>query len=170
MACLHSVAALHLPDCYLASGFLRNAIWDALHGKKSRTPLNDVDVVYFDATDFTTAAEAQIKTELHKRLPEAPWEVRNQARMHGRNGHEPYRDTAHAIAHWVETPTCVGIRLQAEGQFQIVAPFGLAENWLCRVTPNPQVSHPPVVYNMRIRQKRWQQLWPKLQIVWAEEL
>ena len=92
MACLHSVAALHLPDCYLAAGFLRNAIWDALHGKKSRTPLNDV------------------------------------------------------------------------------APFGLAENWVCRVTPNPQVSHPPVVYNMRIRQKRWQQLWPKLQIVWAEEL
>jgi hypothetical protein len=170
MACLQVVASLRLPDWYIAAGFLRNAIWDVQHGRKIPAPLNDVDVVYFDAMDCTTATEEQIKSELHRLLPEAPWEVRNQARMYLRNGHALYCDTAHAIAHWVETPTCIGIRLQSEGQFQIVAPFGLEENWSCRVTPNPQISPPPVLYNTRIRQKRWQEIWPKLQITWAEEI
>ncbi|WP_370646549.1 nucleotidyltransferase family protein, partial [Photobacterium sp. OFAV2-7] len=51
MACLEAARTLKLPDWYLGAGFLRNAIWDHLHGKTSMTPLNDVDVVYFDAED-----------------------------------------------------------------------------------------------------------------------
>jgi uncharacterized protein len=51
MECLEAVESLGLPDWYIAAGFLRNAIWDALHDKSERTPLNDVDVVYYDGGD-----------------------------------------------------------------------------------------------------------------------
>lgn len=168
MACLQAVAALHLPDWYIAAGFLRNAIWDKQHHKSERTPLNDVDVVYFDAIDRAPTAEVQIQHALQQQFAEVHWEVRNQVRMHERNSHAPYRDSAHAIAHWVETPTCVGMRLESGGRFTVVAPYGLEENWALRVTPNPCVTPPAAVYNKRIREKRWREHWPKLEIVWAE--
>lgn len=47
MPLLKTVAALALPDCYIAAGFVRNMVWDYLHDYDA-TPLNDVDVVFFD--------------------------------------------------------------------------------------------------------------------------
>jgi hypothetical protein len=48
---LKSVASLSLPQCYIAAGFIRNLVWDSLHGKQAPTPLNDVDVIYYDASE-----------------------------------------------------------------------------------------------------------------------
>jgi len=159
MACLEAAAALCLPDWYLAAGFLRNAIWEEQHQKI--TPLYDVDVVYFDAVHLEPAAEQDAEKSLHILLPGIPWEVRNQAHMHLRNQHAPYRGAAHALAHGVETPTCVGIRLETPGQLTLVAPLGFEENWSLRVTPNPAVHYPARVYNERVRQKKWLELWPQ---------
>ena len=140
MECLEAVASLGLPDWYIAAGFLRNAIWDALHARSVRTPLNDVDVIYYDPVDVGTSTEGQIESMLRARCPTATWEARNQARMHVRHGHAPYRDSAHAIAHWVETPTCVGVRIGGDRRLEIVAPYGIEENWSLRVAP--QSMHP----------------------------
>ncbi|HEY3304148.1 MAG TPA: nucleotidyltransferase family protein [Candidatus Binatia bacterium] len=167
--CLRTVEGMRLPDWYLAAGFLRNAIWDFLHEKPSRTPLNDVDVVYYDPSDPPGAAEPQIEADLRARFPEVNWEVRNQARMHTKSGHDPYRDSAHAVAHWPETPTCVAIRIEPDGHLKIAAPYGLEVNWSLRVTPNPLVPYPAALYNERIRSKRWLEHWPKLRVEWARE-
>lgn len=169
MECLRAAASLDLPDWYLAAGFLRNAIWDVLHGRRSMTPLNDVDLVYFDPTDLRPATEAELEAALAATLPDAGWEVRNQARMHVRNGHPPYRDSQHAIAHWPEIPTCVGIRSQSGGGFVVAAPFGLEENWSLRVRPNRVEPFSPAVFNERVRRKRWLETWRRLQVEWAEE-
>jgi uncharacterized protein len=95
MRVLRSVEELALPDCWIGAGFIRNAIWDALHG---RTPhcalLNDVDVVFFDRANASTAFDAVIEDRLAARSPNLPWSVKNQARMHLRNGEEPYLNTA----------------------------------------------------------------------------
>ncbi|MGH7768725.1 MAG: nucleotidyltransferase family protein, partial [Candidatus Binatia bacterium] len=168
MRCLRTVEAMRLPDCYLAAGFLRNAIWDFLHEKPSRTPLNDVDVVYFDPGDATGASESGIETLLRANMPEVNWEVRNQARMHLKSGHERYRDSAHAVRHWPEIPTCVAIRIEAD-DLKIVAPYGLEVNWSLRVTPNPLVPYPAALYNDRIRSKHWLEHWPKLEVEWVRE-
>ncbi|CAH7108283.1 hypothetical protein VCHA54P496_10681 [Vibrio chagasii] len=45
---LECVAQLDLPQCYVAAGFVRNLVWDHLHGFDNPTPLNDIDVIYFD--------------------------------------------------------------------------------------------------------------------------
>ena len=59
----------------IAAGFLRNAIWDTLHAKPARTPLNDVDVIYSDLGDHGAAAEAQIESVLRARCPTVTWEA-----------------------------------------------------------------------------------------------
>lgn len=43
---LQAVASLGLPDCYVAAGFVRNAVWDYLHNYTG-TALSDIDVVYY---------------------------------------------------------------------------------------------------------------------------
>jgi len=137
--------------------------------KASVVLLNDVDVVYYDREDSGAVDEAQIEAALTARRPEVTWEARNQARMHLRNGHAPYRDSAHAIEHWIETPTCVGVRIGRGRELEIVAPYGLAENWSLRVTPNPRIRYPAALFNRRVREKRWLEHWPRLQVRWPSE-
>ena len=91
--------------------------------------------------------------------------MRNQARMHLKHGDPPYAGSADAIAHWVERPTCVGVRLHGGG-LAFTAPFGLEHNWSLRVEPNPVRRPAAEAYNGRIGDKRWTALWPKLKITW----
>jgi Nucleotidyltransferase len=46
-AVLAQVRALGLPDCWVAAGFVRDAVWDHLHGYAPQL-LGDVDVIWFD--------------------------------------------------------------------------------------------------------------------------
>jgi len=82
---LRTVAALGLPDCWIAAGFLRNPIWDHLHGYAEATPLNDIDVVYFDPEDRSKERDDSLEAELRRLSPGPPWSARNQARMHDYN-------------------------------------------------------------------------------------
>ncbi|MPZ13616.1 MAG: hypothetical protein GEU73_04200 [Chloroflexi bacterium] len=169
MRCLEAVESLRLPGWYIAGGFLRNAVWDARHRRQPVTPLDDVDVIYFEPADLSTATERNVESGLRALLPDVPWEVRNQARMHVRNRHAPYRGCEQAIAQWPETQTCVAIRMESGGALTIIAPYGLAENWSLRVTPNPVVPYPAAVFNERVRSKRWLELWPRLRVEWAQD-
>jgi uncharacterized protein len=168
MECLEAIASLGLPDWYIAAGFLRNAIWDARHAKPVPTPLNDVDVIYYDPGDGGTAAEAQIESALRTRGPIVTWEARNQARMHLRNGHAPYRDSAHAMAHWIETPTCVGVRMRGDrpGDRRAVWHRG---KLVAETRPNPCVRYPAALFTQRVREKRWLEHWPRLRVEWPPE-
>ena len=48
---LRAARALALPDWCIAAGFVRNRVWDHLHGiVPARLPA-DIDVIYYDAGD-----------------------------------------------------------------------------------------------------------------------
>jgi hypothetical protein len=47
---LKGVHSLNLPDCWIGAGFVRNAVWDYLHGRISSPVSTDVDVIWFDAS------------------------------------------------------------------------------------------------------------------------
>lgn len=162
MDCLLAVRALQLPDWYLAAGFLRNAIWDAVH-QLSQTPLNDIDLVFFDPLDVSSERETRLEQQLATQFPGQCFEVRNQARMHLKHGHLPYQHCGDGIRRWVEQPTCVGVRLLADDQLRFFAPFGLALNWSLQVAMNPDFPRPEV-FAERVATKRWLELWPQLQI------
>ena len=95
-AVLEAVRWQRLPDWAVGAGFIRSAVWDALHGYAEPTPLPDVDVLFFDDSDISYEREAAIEKALGEALPDIPWSARNQARMHLRNaaGHGVPSDAA----------------------------------------------------------------------------
>ncbi len=97
MECARSLA---LPDCYIAAGFVRNLVWDHLHHKPQPTPLNDLDIVYFDPNEIDDKAALIYEAQLTAMMPEFNWQVRNQANMHLRNGDKPYQNTLDAMSYW----------------------------------------------------------------------
>ncbi|HYD82110.1 MAG TPA: nucleotidyltransferase family protein [Paucimonas sp.] len=163
MRALGIAAALRLPDCWLAAGFVRNLVWDRLHEGGRATPLADIDLVYFDPRACGEERDEEIEAGLKALAPELPWSVRNQARMHLRNGDAPYRSTTDAMSHWVEIETAVGARLNAGGGVELAAAFGFASLFALRITPNPRCRK-PANFARRIREKQWLSRWPRLRV------
>ncbi len=166
MACLAAAAELALPDWAIGAGFIRNLIWDHLHHKSAPTPLNDIDLIYLDERDPAGLAEPDHEAWLSARVPGLRWEARNQTRMHTRQRVEPFTNSLEALGHWVEVPTCIGVRLNGNGQFEWLAPYGFAHNWSLQVSANPHCRQESQVFTRRIQEKRWQTIWPDLVINW----
>ncbi|MDQ7733552.1 nucleotidyltransferase family protein [Halomonas sp. SpR1] len=160
MEALTIAAALKLPDWCLAAGFVRNLVWDKLHDFSSSTPLNDIDLIYFDQQDMSESRDWEIEGEL-RGASKLPWSVKNQARMHERNMDCPYTSTEDAMSFWVEVETAVGASLADDGEVIIVAPFGVKPLFDYTITLNPKRPK-RADFEARIYSKRWLQTWPKL--------
>ncbi|MEF2966025.1 nucleotidyltransferase family protein [Paenibacillus sp. M1] len=164
MADLKAVAGLGLPQGCIAAGYFRNFVWDALHGYSGRTPLHDVDVLYYDPECREEEAEKEYDARLRVLNPKRAWSVKNQARMHLKNGDSPYGSVEEAMLHWPETATAVGARLDAAGNIEIIAPFGLSDLLELRVRQSPYF-HERSIFEGRIREKEWLRIWPRLTVV-----
>ena len=163
MRALTAAASLALPDWCIAAGFVRNLVWDRLHGYQHATPLSDIDLIYFDRTRCDAQRDNDIEAALSAVAPGLHWSVKNQARMYLRNGDPPYRSTEDAMSHWPEVETAVGVRLDAEHRIAIVAPFGLDTLFNLKVTPNPKRPRPGA-FAQRLAEKRWLSRWPRLSV------
>ncbi|PSW04279.1 nitrate reductase [Photobacterium rosenbergii] len=157
---LQCARQLNLPQCYLAAGFVRNLVWDHLHGYSEATPLNDVDVVYFDPGEDDPNQYLVYERQLTQMLPLFNWQVRNQALMHFRNGDSPYRGTLDAMSYWPEKETAVGVRLDSQGEYECTAAFGFESLLALQLNPNPKRPHS--LFAERVRNKNWLEHWPKL--------
>jgi len=74
MEALQLVSQLPLPDWCLGAGFVRNLVWDRLHQYQENTPLNDIDVVYFDPDNTSPDADIGYEQRLCA-LSSHPWSV-----------------------------------------------------------------------------------------------
>lgn len=156
------VSRLNLPDGWVAAGLIRNLVWDHLHNQPL-SPLNDIDVIYFDADDTQGVRALAAETWLHQQAPDHNWQVRNQALMHARHGHAPYRDCGEAMGFWPECETAVAVRwLATTAQWQVLAPFGLHSLLAGRLTANP--LRPAELFQQRLQHKGWLQRWPRLRL------
>lgn len=131
--------------------------------------LADVDVLFFDPVDASKEREAGIERRLRIVAPGIPWSVKNQARMHLRNGDKPYRDTLDAVAHWAETATAIAAR-SIRGRVEVKAPYGIDDLLDLTVRPTPAFGHKMNVYRERVMGKDWPARWPKLKMLmtWEE--
>src|SRR5258708_3153750 len=161
MNILRLVEVLNLPDCWSGAGFVRNVVWDALHDRPWTPSYSDVDVVYLDADNLDPDRDIRIERKLTASIPDIPWSVKNQARMHRGNGDPPYVDTADALRHWPETCTAVAVRSVAS-QIELLAPFGISDLVSLIVNPTPAFAHKIGAYRARVAQKQWAQRWPNL--------
>ncbi|MFT4808785.1 MAG: hypothetical protein ACI9LX_002122 [Paraglaciecola sp.] len=160
MDILHAVATVSLPDCWLAAGFVRNLVWDHLHNKK--TDLNDVDVIYYCQTDTQGQLAKNAIRQLQEKLPKVNWQVKNQALMHIKRQNSQYTSSTDAMTFWPEQETAIGVSLDKNECFYVVAPFGLASVFEGRITFNPKGDED--VFWQRIEKKHWLTIWPQLTI------
>lgn len=160
---LRILAELRLPDAWLAAGFVRNLVWDRLHGHATPTPLADLDVIYFDATDCRPERDRALEAELTLKAPGWPWSVKNQARMHRRNDDAPYASSLDAMRFWVEVETALAARLTETGQVEVVSPFAQDGLFALHLTLNPRRPR-PAAFRQRLTTKGWLARWPRLQV------
>src|SRR5471032_457790 len=97
---LRAVRTLGLPDWCIAAGFVRNRVWDHLHGISPPRAPADIDVLYYDKADLSRETEQAFEARLAALLP-APWQVRNQARMHIRKNLPQHTSSADSMTFWL---------------------------------------------------------------------
>jgi hypothetical protein len=165
MSVLRAAESLELPDWWIGAGFLRNKVWNSIEGIES-TPTTDVDLVYFNSKDTTPETDWGFDERMKAMYPFAEWEVRNQARMHYKNNFQPYTSTEDGISHWVETATCVAVKLENEN-LKFIFCHGTDDlfNLVARPIPYFQGSDKIEISRERVQEKKWATKWPNLQIL-----
>ncbi|WP_078556604.1 nucleotidyltransferase family protein [Bacillus alkalicellulosilyticus] len=167
MGILKAAQSLNLPDWWVCAGFVRTKIWDVLHGFSVRTPIPDIDVIYFDKTKLDVLEEKKLEEKLKSRLPNIPWSVKNEARMHLRNNVEPYSSSVDAISKFPETATSLGVKLDERNKVILIAPCGISDVVNLEIKPTPyflENKDLAPIYNERILKKNWQATWNKLSV------
>jgi hypothetical protein len=146
---LERLPTLELPDSWVVSGAIYNAVWNHLTGRPPLTGINDIDLFYFDASDLSYEAEDRaIKAteRVFAGLP-LPVQLRNQARVHlwypERFG-EPYpalTSSCEAIDRFASLTHAVGARLDRAGEIELYTPFGLDDLFSFRIVPNRRMNN-----------------------------
>jgi hypothetical protein len=175
MRLLTAVRDLRLPQWRLVAGCLYQTVWNVLTGRPRGTGIKDYDLIYFDASDLSWAAEDGVIRDVAaatRGFP-GPVEVRNQARVHlwfeQRFGapYPPLGCADDALSRYASVVHAVGVRLEQDGWLDVVAPFGLADLFAMVIRPNRvmdnRVSH-------EAKAARVKAIWPEITVVpWDAE-
>ncbi len=170
MTLLERLRELGLPQWRLVAGCLYQTVWNALTGRPRGTGIKDYDVAYFDAGDLSWEAEDVIIRRVAAGTGGCvgPVEVRNQARVHlwfrERFGFAYPRlaSTDEALGYYASIVHAVGVRLEADGRLDIVAPFGLNDMFELVVRPNYVLPNSASHDSKAVRAKA---TWPEVAVV-----
>jgi hypothetical protein len=86
--------------------------------------------------------------------------------MHYVDNFEPFTSTADGIAHWVETATCVAVKLK-DGQLTYLFCYGMDDllGIIVRPVPYFQTGNRLRAFRNRAEKKQWTKRWPSLVVV-----
>ncbi|MGI2260057.1 nucleotidyltransferase family protein [Shewanella sp. GXUN23E] len=155
------VAAQTGDELWLAAGFVRNLVWDRLY-RETALPLNDLDVIYFGQHNLLSQYDRQLELQLGAIAGELPWSVKNQARMHVRNGDRPYHSVLDAMSFWPERQTAVAVRLNANNELELISAFGFACLFDGGISHN--IKRERQLFLQRIAGKGWLDTYPGLSV------
>jgi hypothetical protein len=80
---LEAVHDERIPDAWTGARVLRELVWGERYGAGfSPAQVRDVDVAFFDPHDLSRANDERVTERLQRRLPDVPWEAKNQAAVH----------------------------------------------------------------------------------------
>lgn len=174
MRVLTTVRDLGVRDAWLVSGAIYNCVWNTLTDRASFNGVNDIDVIYFDASDLSWDAEDQVIKQVEQALDgmPVPVQTRNQARVHlwyeQKFGipFSPLTNAIESLEHYASKTHAVAARLSAEDRLIIEAPFGLEDLFAFRMTPNVAGDNRMTHDNKGARVKA---IWPEVTVVpWPE--
>lgn len=167
MKILVAAKSLRLPDWWICAGFIRSKIWDTLHEYRTRTPIPDIDVIYFDDQHISEAEEKRLEQKLKLIYPDESWTVKNEARMHFANKIPPYSSSIDAISKFPETATALGVKLNEKNDLILAAPYGVGDLLNLEIKPTnffKETKERMTIYEKRVAQKNWKAKWDKLKI------
>jgi hypothetical protein len=172
MRILEAVRDEPVPDTWTGAGVLRDLVWDERYGPGfSPNLVRDVDVAFFDSHDLSRAYDHRVTAQLRRRLPNVPWEAKNQAAVHtwyarkfGGGSVEPLTSIHDAVGTWPETATAVAVRLGTDDVIEICAPLGIADllNGVWRRNPR-RVSLEQSLARLERHQPRTR--WPNINVI-----
>lgn len=168
-AALAAARDVALPDWLLVSGLLYNSVWNALTGRPPGYGTKDIDLFYFEPTDLSYEAEDIVisRSAPHFAGLPLPVEIRNQARVHlwypqKYGGPCPqYSSAAESVAYFASRTHAVGVRLSGDGHLELVAPFGVADIFAFRITPNHALDNRVTHESKGARAKA---AWPQISV------
>jgi uncharacterized protein len=134
---LPAIEQLSLSDWWLAGGAIRNTVWKSIYGADCQLTIKDFDVAFFDANG-DREQERSAKETLEKQFPGYVFDVKNQASFATwRAGRRTYASSLDGIADWQHTATAVGVKLDQNGGWRFIAPFGFDDllNGVVRLGP-----------------------------------
>lgn len=157
--------SLNLPDWMIGAGFVRNKVWDYLHGYNNiETQNHDVDLIYFDQFNNDEEKDLELSKKLNKETG-INWEIVNQAYTHKWHNRGQYKNSTEALADWTETATCVAVSIDENNILKLHSPLGIDDLVGLVVRKNERCSDPGV-YIRRACDKKWLTKWPKLKIIY----
>ena len=156
------------PDCSwcIFSGFVRNKVWDYIHGNTTPTRASDIDVALYMPGDNTMAIN--VKQKLEELYPTYSWDVSNFAYSHTEHNDSPYVNLIDGLSKELETITSVGLTLRLDGSLVIIAPHDIGDLVKCIIRPTPIIYANPEKRQLivdRISRKHMLEKWPKLQVI-----
>ncbi|GAJ25678.1 hypothetical protein JCM15457_555 [Liquorilactobacillus sucicola DSM 21376 = JCM 15457] len=168
MCILKIIKNLELRQGTLTAGSIRNTVWQVLSNQGVALQ-TDIDLVFFDplkSQEYDTLLERQ----LCKNHPEYNWQVKNEVYMHNYdfNDQAPFTSVTDAIAHFVETPTCIGAYLNQEENIALIAPYGTDDlvKFICRPVPTFMVDQAHIsIFKNRVQRKNWLTRYPQLKVL-----
>lgn len=165
MKALDAVSSLQIDHCWIGAGFIRNAVWDALHGFSDQAIGGDVDVIWLDH-QHSKQTDNLLEQKLRERLSGIDWSVKNQARMHIHNNDPPYSSIAEAMSNWPETATAIAARIAQNAKIEVLAPFGLNDLFQLRLRPTRRFAlEKHHIFQQRLVEKSWLTRYPKLTLL-----
>jgi hypothetical protein len=169
MRLLTTARELGLSQWRLVAGCIYQTVWNVLTNKPARTGIKDYDLICFDDRDLSWEAEDQVVrcVELRMRGLLAPVEVRNQARVHlwfkQRFGadYTPLR-ADEALTRYSSVVHAVGVRVERDDDFDIVAPFGLDDLFNMVMRPNRALDN---ARSYEAKAARTKAIWPEVVVI-----
>jgi hypothetical protein len=174
MALLARLRDIGLPQWRLVAGCLYQTVWNALIQRPRGTGIKDYDVAYYDAGDLSWEAEDAVIKHVAAETQGCvgPIEVRNQARVHlwfeqrfGSSAYPQLSSADDALRYYASIVHAVGVRLEANGQLDVVAPFGLDDVFDMIIRPNRALANASSHNAKAVRAKA---IWPEVALVWWE--
>src|ERR1035437_4697741 len=75
-------SSLNLSDWMIGAGFVRNKVWDYLHGyKNEKVETGDIDLIYFDQINIDKHKDIELSKKVSQQTG-MKWEIVNQTYTH----------------------------------------------------------------------------------------
>lgn len=161
MGILRKAEILNLPDWIIGAGFVRNKVWDYLHGhSKPEVDTADIDLIYYDPSGNDENADVELSKKVSQETG-ITWEIVNIIYSHEWDNVPPHKSVEDVLAHWPETASSIGVKIK-DGNLKLVAPYGIDDLVNLIIKPSPKSEAGAERVKERAKTKQWLEKWPKL--------